>query len=99
MGKACIHLPIKCVHCKGPHFAISNNCPKKRAAIEEAKKKKQDEKRLRESRKHIQVVIPRKQNAAIASTATTAPTDTERREMELDGPTEAQLYAQLNPSC
>ena len=39
-GKACIHLPVKCINCKGPHFAISNNCPKKRVAIEEAKKRK-----------------------------------------------------------
>src|SRR5438105_2530926 len=39
IGKVYIHLPIKCIHCKGPYFAISNNCPKKRAAIEEAKKK------------------------------------------------------------
>jgi hypothetical protein len=40
IGKACIYLPIKCIHCKGPHFAISNSCPKRRIVIEEAKKKK-----------------------------------------------------------
>jgi hypothetical protein len=39
-GKAYIYLPIKYINYKGPHFAISNNCPKKRAAIEEAKRKK-----------------------------------------------------------
>ena len=65
-GKACIHLPVKCINCKGPHFAISNSCPKKRAAIEEAKRKKQDEKRLKESRRRIQVVIPRKPEANTA---------------------------------
>jgi hypothetical protein len=39
-GKACIYLPIKCINCKGPHFAISNSCLKKRAAIKEVKRKK-----------------------------------------------------------
>ena len=38
--KACIHLSVKCINCKSPHFAISNSCPKKRAAIKETKKKK-----------------------------------------------------------
>jgi hypothetical protein len=40
IGKACIHLSIKCIHCKGSHFTISNNCLKKRVAIEEVKKKR-----------------------------------------------------------
>ena len=90
-GKACIHLPIKCINCKGPHFAISNSCPKKRAAIEEAKRKKQDEKRLKESRRHIQVLIPRKPEA------NTTPKSAETYEMELKdwSQTEAQLQAQL----
>jgi hypothetical protein len=53
IGKTCIHLLVKCIHCKGPHFTISKNCSKRRAAIEEAKKKKQNIKSLKESRKHI----------------------------------------------
>jgi hypothetical protein len=40
IGKAYIYLPIKYINCKGPYFAISNSCPKKRAAIEEVKRKK-----------------------------------------------------------
>jgi hypothetical protein len=91
-GKACIHLPVKCINCKGPHFAISNNCPRKRAVIEEAKKKKQDQKRLKESRRRIQVLIPKKPDA-IAT-----PKSAETQEMELDSQTEAQLQAQLQPS-
>jgi hypothetical protein len=39
-GKACIHLPIKYINYKGPYFAISNNCLKKKAAIKEIKRKK-----------------------------------------------------------
>jgi hypothetical protein len=39
-GKACIYLSVKYINCKGPHFAIFNSCPKKRAAIEEVKRKK-----------------------------------------------------------
>jgi hypothetical protein len=39
-GKACIYLPIKYMHYKGPYFTISNSCPKKRIVIEEIKKKK-----------------------------------------------------------
>jgi hypothetical protein len=39
-GKACIYLPIKYINYKGPYFAISNSYPKKRAAIEEVKRKK-----------------------------------------------------------
>jgi hypothetical protein len=77
-GKACIHLPVKCINCKGPHLAISNSCPKKRAAIEEVRRKKQDEKRLKESRRRVQVVIPRKPEA------NTAPKSAEAQEMELD---------------
>jgi hypothetical protein len=38
--KACMHLPMKYINYKGPYLAISNNCPKKRAAIEEIRKKK-----------------------------------------------------------
>jgi hypothetical protein len=38
--KACIHLLIKCINYKGPHFAISNSCPQKRATIEEVKREK-----------------------------------------------------------
>jgi hypothetical protein len=97
VGKACIHLPVKCIHCKGPHFAISKSCPKRRAAIEEAKKKKQDIRSLKESRRHIQVVIPRSQPdtietidlTATAATNTTTipatnPKNAEGQEMELD---------------
>jgi hypothetical protein len=40
IGKAYIHLPMKCIHYKGPYFAISNSYPKKRIVIEEIKKKK-----------------------------------------------------------
>ena len=40
VGKACIYLSIKCINCKDPYFAISNNYLKKKAAIEEAKRKK-----------------------------------------------------------
>jgi hypothetical protein len=39
-GKACIYLPIKYINCKRPYFAISNSYLKKRAAIEEVKRKK-----------------------------------------------------------
>jgi hypothetical protein len=39
-GKAYIYLFIKCINCKGPYFAISNSYLKKRAAIEEVKRKK-----------------------------------------------------------
>jgi hypothetical protein len=52
-GKACIHLLVKCINCKGPYLVISNSCPKKRAAIEEVRRKKQDEKRLKESRRRV----------------------------------------------
>jgi hypothetical protein len=40
IGKAYIYLPIKYIYYKGPHFAISNNCSKKRIVIKEVKKKK-----------------------------------------------------------
>jgi hypothetical protein len=56
-GKACIHLPVKCIHCKGPHLATSISCPKRKVAIEEAKAKKQAAKHLVNSRKRIQVII------------------------------------------
>ena len=94
VGKACVHLPVKCINCKGPHFATSNNCPKKRAAIEEAKRKKQDDKRLKESRRRMQVVILKKPEA------TTTPRSAREQEMELDSPsqTDAQLQAQLQSS-
>src|SRR5271155_2241707 len=62
-GKSCIHWPIKCVHCKGPHIAISSSCPKRKAAIEVAKAKKQAAKDLAASRERIQVVIPVKKQA------------------------------------
>jgi hypothetical protein len=39
-GKAYIYLSIKYINYKEPHFAISNSYPKKRAAIEEIKRKK-----------------------------------------------------------
>jgi hypothetical protein len=39
-GKAYIYLPVKYINCKGSYFAISNSCLKKRAAIEEVKRKK-----------------------------------------------------------
>jgi hypothetical protein len=39
-GKACIYLPIKYINYKGSYFVISNNYLKKRAAIEEVKRKK-----------------------------------------------------------
>jgi hypothetical protein len=39
-GKACIYLPVKYINCKGPYFAISNSCLKKRVTIEEVKRKK-----------------------------------------------------------
>jgi hypothetical protein len=89
IGKAYIHLPIKCIYCKGPYFAISNSCPKRRIVIEEAKKKKQDQKRLKESRRRIQVVIPKRPDT------TTTPKNAEIQEIELDNQTEAQLEAQL----
>jgi hypothetical protein len=40
IGKAYIYLPIKYINYKGPYFAISNSYLKKRAAIEEVKRKK-----------------------------------------------------------
>jgi hypothetical protein len=40
IGKAYIYLPIKYIYYKGPYFAISNSCPKRRIVIEEVKKKK-----------------------------------------------------------
>jgi hypothetical protein len=40
IGKACIYLSIKCINRKGPYFAISNSCLKKRVVIEEVKRKK-----------------------------------------------------------
>jgi hypothetical protein len=40
IGKAYIYLSIKCIYYKGPYFAISNSCFKKRIVIEEVKKKK-----------------------------------------------------------
>jgi len=83
-GKECIHLLIKCIHCKGPHLAISNSCPKRRAAIEEAKAKKQAAKDLAASRKRIQVVIPVKKRQEAA-----CPT-----EMELDG-TNSEVSKQI----
>jgi hypothetical protein len=39
-GKTYIYLPIKYINYKGPHFAISNSCLKKRVVIEETKRKK-----------------------------------------------------------
>ena len=39
-GKLCVHLPIKCIHCKGAHMATSAHCPKRKQAIEIAKKGK-----------------------------------------------------------
>jgi len=83
-GKACIHLPIKCVRCNGPHLAISLSCPKRRAAIEEAKARKQAAKDLEASRRRIQVVIPvRKTQEAPRST-----------EMELDN-TNSEVSKQI----
>ena len=93
-GKPCIHLPIKCVRCKGPHMATSTSCPKRRAAIEEAKAKKQAAKDLAASRERIQVVIPVKKQAI-------QPSQTEQaiqpNLMELDSETELsnQAAAQL----
>ena len=46
-----IYLSIKCIHYKDLYLVISNSCLKKRTAIEEAKRKKEDAKRLKESRK------------------------------------------------
>jgi hypothetical protein len=40
IGKGYIYLPIKYINYKGPYFAISNSYLKKRAAIEEIKRKK-----------------------------------------------------------
>ena len=40
-GKPCVHLPIKCIHCKGAHMATSVYCPKRKQAIEIAKKGKE----------------------------------------------------------
>jgi hypothetical protein len=60
MGKPCIHLPIKCIHCKGAHLATASYCPKRRSAIEAAKEAKRAALKLVESRRRIQVIIPRK---------------------------------------
>jgi hypothetical protein len=76
--KACIHLLIKCINYKGPHFIISNSCPQKRVAIEETKREKQDEKRLKESRRRIQIIILKKPEA------NAAPKSAETQEMELN---------------
>ena len=57
-----MHLPLKCVHCKGAHQAIFQGCPGRRAAIEEAKKKKQAVRDLVASRRRIQVIVPVKKN-------------------------------------
>jgi len=51
--KICVYLSIKYMYCKGFHFAIFNNCPKKRVAIKKIKKKKQNKKYLKESKKYI----------------------------------------------
>ena len=60
MGKPCIHLLIKCIHCNGAHLATASYYPKKRSAIEAAKEAKRAALKLIESRKRIQVIIPKK---------------------------------------
>ena len=63
--------------------------PKKRVVIEEAKKNKQDKKRLKESRKCIQIIILRKLEA------TTTSKGIETQEIELDLNNLSQMKAQL----
>ena len=95
-GKSCIHWPIKCVHCKGPHIAISSSCPKRKAAIEVAKAKKQAAKDLAASRERIQVVIPVKKQAIQPSQAEQA---IQPSQMELDSETELSKQAANQLLC
>ena len=105
-GKACIHLLIKCIHCKGPHVAISTNCPKRRAAIEQAKANKKAADDLAASRKRIQVVIPVKRQEATQGQETPQSQNTPEystdEDIELaDADREAsnQINAQLQQEC
>src|SRR5262249_55402549 len=101
IGKACIHLPLKCIHCKGAHQAIFQGCPKRREAIEEAKRKSQAAKDLAASRKRIQVVIPVKKKLDL-STSQPHPTSNQEQESrsviidtEMTSQDEAILQQQL----
>jgi hypothetical protein len=78
-------------------MATSNSCPKRRAAIEEAKAKKEAAKKLIESRKRIQVIIPkRKPEIEVPETPRdTAKTQVQDTAMTDSSQTEALLQAQL----
>jgi len=97
-GKACVYLPVKCIYCKGPHLATSNNCPKRREVIEEAKKRKLAAKSLEISRRKIQVVIPKPANLPTRLSTTEEPLtpsiQKQNTEMDLDN-VSSQLEAQL----
>ena len=45
VGKPCVHLSIKCIHCAESHLITFSYCPKRRTAIKAAKKAKTAEKR------------------------------------------------------
>jgi len=108
-GKACVHLPIKCIHCKGAHLATASYCPKRRSAIEAAKEAKQAALKLVESRRRIQVIIPRKKpeivvpetpiaTASEAPMTPTAPAKAHQTAEEEDADMEdpSQIEAQIN---
>jgi len=100
-GKACIHLPVKCIHCKGPHQATSIYCPKRKAAIEEAKKKKQAAKDLAVSRKRIQVVIPVRirQETLHSHDTPNSSMDQDIELTDVDKEASNQIEAQLQQAC
>ena len=61
-GKGCIHLPIKCIHCQGPHMAIAGYCPKRKAAINKAKAEKIARRQAQAEttqKTNISVVVPK----------------------------------------
>jgi hypothetical protein len=54
IGKPCIHLPLKCTHCKGAHLATSISCPQRKKAIAIAKEKKG------RKDKKVEIIVPKK---------------------------------------
>lgn len=58
-GTLCIHTPVKCINCNGPHLASSHFCSKKREILANMRKiRKEDFLKLQESRKKLAVIIP-----------------------------------------
>ena len=76
-GTLCIHTPIKCINCKGPHLTSSNFCPKKQEILVNMRKsRKEAYLKLQQSRQKIAVIVP--------SRSSLNPLDIEDLEMDIE---------------